>query len=255
MLTKRIIPCLDVKNGQVVKGVKFKNHQVVGDILELAKRYSDQGADELVFYDITASSERRSVGYEWIRKIAKEINIPFCVAGGINSLDVIREILQNGADKISINTPALENPQLISEAAKEFGSQCIVVGVDSKNEDGEDLTFMYTGDTSKTVKSNKSTVDWIKEVQDRGAGEIVLNSMDTDGVKKGYNIDLLSKVDRICKVPLIASGGAGKKEDFLEVFEKTGVNGALAASVFHYGEIELSALKKYLAGQNLPIRI
>ena len=185
MLAKRIIPCLDVKNGVVVKGVKFRNHRIVGDIVELAKRYRDEGADELVFYDITASSERRSVDSEWVSKVAKVIDIPFCVAGGIRNIETAKEILNRGADKISINSPALENPSLIKTLSDIFGVQCIVVGIDSFEEEGYYFVYQYTGDEKKMFSTKRRTLDWVEEVQKLGAGEIVLNCMNVDGVRKG----------------------------------------------------------------------
>ena len=192
MPSKRIIPCLDVKDGQVVKGVRFRSHEIVGDVLDLAQRYRDQGADELVFYDITASSEGRRVQTQWVADIARFLDIPFCVAGGIRSRDDARAVLNAGADKVSINSPALENPQLISDLAQEFGSQCVVVGVDSRREpNGDYAVFLYTGDEKKTVKAKRQTLDWIREAQQRGAGEIVLNCMDVDGVGDGYDIEQL----------------------------------------------------------------
>lgn len=255
MLTKRIIPCLDVKDGKVIKGVQFGEHRIAGDIVQLAKHYSSQGADELVFYDITASPDGRSVDYDWVRKVAKEINIPFAVAGGIRSVKTMREVLRAGADKISINSPALENPELINEGSREFGAQCIVIGIDSKIIDGEDYVFMYTGNPQKTANTKLRTIDWVQEVIARGAGEIVLNSMDTDGVKDGYSTTLLKKLQQVCTVPLIASGGAGKMEHFLEVFDQADVDGALAASVFHFGEIDIQDLKKYLQTQGVVVRL
>lgn len=254
MLAKRLIPCLDVKEGKVVKGVKFKNHQVMGNIVELAKYYSESGADELVFYDITASSEGRVVDTNWISEIAKAINIPFCVAGGIRNLKQAEAVLNAGADKISINSPALENPNLIDELAAVFGQQCIVIGIDSKRIRNELTVCQYTGSESTTQVTILNTLDWVKEVQGRGAGEIVLNCMDSDGVKKGYDITQLKAVREVCEVPLIASGGAGEPSHFLEVFQVANVDGALAASVFHTKKIELGALKTYLLENEISIR-
>ena len=255
MLTKRIIPCLDVKCGQVVKGVKFKDHKIVGDIVELAKYYSDEGADELVFYDITASAEARNIDYQWIKKIAQNINIPFTVGGGIKDVETARKILSFGADKISINTPALLDQDLVSKMSRTFGCQCVVIGMDSKHVNGEDYVYMFTGSESAIKKTKVKTLDWVSEVIKRGAGEIVLNSMDEDGVKRGYNIKLLQKIEKICTIPLIASGGAGKKEDFLELFQNTNVDGALAASVFHNQDIKIGDLKKYLSKNEINIRL
>jgi cyclase len=254
MLTKRIIPCLDVKNGRVVKGVKFKNHQDLGGILELAKRYRDQGADELVFYDITASSEKRSVSSEWISNTAKLLDIPFCVAGGIRNLQDARKILNVGADKISINSPALENPDLINQMAKTFGSQCVVVGVDTMKENGDYYVYQYTG-SEKTIRSTRRlTTQWVKEIQDRGAGEIVLNCMASDGMKNGYDIEQLSLMRDFLTIPLIASGGAGSLQDFVDVFNQSKADGALAAGVFHRGEITIPDLKKFLIDSKIEIR-
>ena len=255
MLTTRIIPCLDVKDGQVVKGVKFKNHQVMGDILEFAKRYRDEGADELVFYDITASCDRRQVCTEWVSQVSRLLDIPFCVAGGINSVETARAILAAGADKISVNTPALENPDLINELVEVFGSQCVVVGIDSFYENGDYFVYQYTGDESKIQSTQRRTLDWVREVQARGAGEIVLNCMNQDGVREGYDIKQLSVIREHCKVPLIASGGAGREEDFQTVFKVAHVDGALAASVFHQGIFSVDALKKYLSENDIEVRV
>ncbi len=255
MLTKRIIACLDVKDGRVVKGVQFKNHKDMGDIVELAKFYSKNGIDELVFYDISASARNQRVSRDWVQKVAKEISIPFCVAGGIKSIEDAQEILANGADKISINSPALNRPELISELAKNFGVQCVVVGIDSfKDENKELKVFKYTGDEKKSRHSGKSTLDWVKEVQDRGAGEIVLNMMNEDGVKKGYDLEQLEKVRKLCKIPLVASGGAGAKEHFLQAFE-LGVDACLAASVFHQKILDIKELKEFLKENSICVRI
>ncbi|HDZ4937114.1 TPA: imidazole glycerol phosphate synthase subunit HisF [Campylobacter jejuni] len=255
MLTKRIIACLDVKDGRVVKGTQFKNHKDMGDIIELARYYSENGIDELVFYDIAASARKERISRECVSEVAKNINIPFCVAGGIKSEEDAAELLANGADKISINSPALNDPSLITRFAKSFGVQCVVVGIDSfKDEHGNLKVFQYTGDEKTSKHSGKSTLEWVKEVQDLGAGEIVLNMMNQDGVKSGYDLEQLQAVYEICKVPLIASGGAGKMEHFLEAF-KLGVDGALAASVFHQKLIDIKELKIYLKNQGLSIRI
>ena len=209
MLSKRIIPCLDVKDGLVVKGVKFKNHEIIGNAVELAKIYSEQGADELVFYDITASAEKRSVDANWIEEIASVVNIPFCVAGGIRSIEDARRILNSGADKISINSPALERPELISEIADIFGIQCVVVGVDSMQHGEEYYVYKYTGSEATTAEAGYKTIDWIKKAESLGAGEIVLNCMNADGTRDGYDTVQLSKVREQISIPLIASGGAG----------------------------------------------
>jgi cyclase len=254
MLKKRIIPCLDVKDGAVVKGVQFRNHEIVGEIIELAKRYSDSGADELVFYDITASSDNRNIDKKWIYDIAKNINIPFCVAGGIRSVAQAEAVLANGADKISINSPALENPQLITELAKRFGTQCVVVGIDSRIIDGQYQVNQYTGDESKTVITSRSVSEWAAEVESRGAGEIVLNCMNQDGVRSGYDIIQTKLVSNLVNIPVIASGGAGSMSDFANLFKQTRVTGALAASVFHKQIIAIDELKQYLAEENIEIR-
>jgi cyclase len=239
----------------VVKGVRFRNHRVVGDILELAARYCEEGADELVFYDITASPDARTVDRSWVGGVASVLDIPFCVAGGIRSVADAEDVLNKGADKISINSPALANPGLISELAARFGSQCVVIGVDSRQEDGDWFVYQYTGDPEKTQAAQRRTLDWITEVQERGAGEIVLNCMNQDGVRRGYDCDQLSAVRAVCDVPLIASGGAGAVEHFLRVFEDASVDGALAASVFHSAEIPIPDLKQYLARNQLDIRL
>jgi len=244
-----------VKDGQVVKGIQFKNHEIVGDIIDLASRYNYEGADELVFYDITASPDRRSVDRKWINLVAKEINIPFCVAGGIKTIADAEEVLNHGADKISINTPALKNPDLIEQLAKRFGSQCIVVGIDSFATNKDYKVHFYTGDPDQSKESNKTTNSWINEVQDRGAGEIVLNCMNQDGVRKGYDIDQLREMRNLCKVPLIASGGAGKMSDFYDVFNQADVSGSLAASVFHKKIIDILDLKKYLQQKQIEVRL
>jgi cyclase len=255
MLARRIIPCLDVKDGVVVKGVQFRDHKIVGDILELARRYGDEGADELVFYDITASSDQRVVDRTWIEKVARIIDIPFCVAGGIRRVEDARIILNNGADKISVNSPALERPEFITELAEAFGTQCVVVGIDSRVEsDGSYAVYQYTGDEKKTVKSKRETVAWAQEAQKRGAGEIVLNCINQDGVRQGYDIAQLKKVRAATTIPLIASGGAGEMVHFRQVFEQANVNGALAASVFHSGYIPIPDLKSYLIKAGVEIR-
>ncbi|MGX6647823.1 imidazole glycerol phosphate synthase subunit HisF [Maricaulaceae bacterium MS644] len=247
MLAKRIIPCLDVKDGRVVKGVRFQNHEDVGNIVDLATRYSEEGADELVFYDISASPQSRTVEPEWVGRVAQAINIPFCVAGGIRSVDDARARLFAGADKISINTPALENPDLVDTLAREFGTQCVVVGIDSRVIDGDWRCHKNTGDPGRTTTEHRKTLEWITEVVERGAGEIVLNCMDQDGVREGYDVEQLSAARKVCPVPLIASGGAGAREHFRDVFERANVDGALAASVFHKAVIEIGALKVWLA--------
>lgn len=238
----------------MVKGVQFRNHRVVGDIIELATRYGQEGADELVFYDITASPDRRSVDRSWVSRVAAVLDIPFCVAGGIRSVADAEEVLNKGADKISINTPALENPALITELARRFGSQCVVLGVDSREERSDYVVYQYTGDPDKTESAQRRTVDWIKEAQDRGAGEVVLNCMNQDGVRKGYDCAQLAAVRAACGVPLIASGGAGATEHFAEVFQSADVDGALAASVFHSAEIAIPDLKAFLDAAGIHVR-
>lgn len=255
MLAKRIIPCLDVKDGKIVKGTKFKDHQIIGDIIEFTEYYQQSGADELVFYDITASCDDRIVDKRWIERIAKILDIPFCVAGGIKTIDDARQILNSGADKISINSPALANPQLIEQLANEFGSQCVVVGIDSYEQDNDYYVYQYTGNPNKTRSTSKRTLDWAMEVQNLGAGEIVLNCMNQDGVKNGYDVKQLSLMRDITCVPLIASGGAGTKEHFLTVFRESQVDGALAASIFHRKEIEIKNLKGFLLSNNVEVRI
>ena len=256
MLSRRIIPCLDVKDGVVVKGVKFRDHIVMGGIEELAQRYRDEGADELVFYDITASPEARSVDRKWVKRVSDLIDIPFCVAGGIRSVQDAAAILNAGADKVSINTPALLRPDLINELAEAFGVQCVVVGIDSlRDEDGQWRVRQFTGDPNKTQALAKLTLDWIVEAQQRGAGEIVLNCMGSDGARNGYDIEQLNAVRAICHVPLVASGGAGLIQHFIDVFENSDVDAALAATVFHNGSIPISVLKRALADKNISVRL
>ena len=239
----------------MVKGVQFRNHRVVGDILELAARYREEGADELVFYDITASPDKRTVDRSWVSGVARVIDIPFCVAGGIKTLADAEDVLNKGADKISINSPALANPDLITELATRFGSQCVVIGIDSREENGDWFVYQYTGDPDKTTAAQRRTLDWVREVQDRGAGEIVLNCMNQDGVRQGYDLAQLAAVRAVCNVPLIASGGAGEKAHFLNVFEESRVDGALAASVFHSGELPIPDLKQYLVDHAVDMRL
>ncbi|NQZ91909.1 MAG: imidazole glycerol phosphate synthase subunit HisF [Moritella sp.] len=256
MLAKRIIPCLDVKDGKVVKGVKFRNHELIGDIVPLAKRYAEEGADELVFYDITASADDRVVDKSWVSRVAEVIDIPFCVAGGIKSEEDAARILEFGADKISINSPALADPSLINRLAAKFGVQCIVIGIDSYfDEDTQEYrVYQFTGDETRTQVTKWTTFEWIKEVQKRGAGEIVLNVMNQDGVRGGYDTVQLSKARKICQIPLIASGGAGEMVHFDSVFKDADVDGALAASVFHKQVINIGELKEYLRDQDVEIR-
>ena len=256
MLSRRIIPCLDIRDGRVVKGVRFRDHVDMGDIVALALHYRDAGADELVFYDITASPQARRVDREWVERVARVLDIPFCVAGGIRSTDDARAILHAGADKISINTPALERPALISEIADAFGVQCVVVGVDSLLEaDGQWRVRSHTGDPDNMRAPGRRTLDWVVEVQALGAGEIVLNCMNSDGVRSGYDIAQLKAVRAVCDVPLIASGGAGSVSHFITAFDEADVDGALAASVFHGGDIAIPALKTAMRDAGIEARI
>ena len=257
MLAKRIVPCLDVREGKVVKGVQFRDHEIVGDIVPLAARYAAEGADELVFYDITASAHDRVIDKSWVSRVAEQIDIPFCVAGGIKTIEQAREKLAFGADKISINSPALSDPSLISRLQDEFGRQCIVIGIDSFYDTATNSykVKQFTGDEAATKDTQWFTQDWVEEVQKRGCGEIVLNVMNQDGVRGGYDIKQLSIVRAICDVPLIASGGAGTMAHFKEVFELAQVDAALAASVFHKGIIDIGELKQYLHSQNIAIRL
>jgi cyclase len=255
MLSRRIVPCLDVRDGKVVKGVRFRDHVDVGDIAELALRYRDEGADELVFYDIGASPEGRSVDYAWVERVSSLLDIPFCVAGGIRDVATARAVLHAGADKISVNSPALERPELISELADAFGVQCIVVGIDSvRDPDGEWRVRSNTGDPSRTRALPLRTLDWLVEAQRLGAGEIVLNCMDSDGVRRGYDLAQLQEARALCEGPLVASGGAGEMQHFAAVFRDADVDGALAASVFHSGSIAIPALKCYLRAQQIEVR-
>ena len=243
-----------MRDGQVVKGVRFRDHQVVGDILELAARYCAEGADELVFYDITASPENRSVDRRWISRVASVLDIPFCVAGGIRTVEDAEEVLNSGAEKISVNSPALTDPALIDALARRFGSQCVVVGIDSQTVGDDFEVYQFTGDADRSQSTRRRTLDWVREVQLRGAGEIVLNCMASDGVRQGYDLQQLQAVRSICRVPLIASGGAGTMEHFAAVFAAARVDGALAASVFHNGSIAIGDLKAYLRRQRVEIR-
>ena len=235
--------------------MRFRDHRVVGDILELAARYRDEGADELVFYDISASPEGRSVDRSWITRVARSLDIPFCVAGGIRSVAQAEEILACGAEKISVNSPALERPELIDELSRRFGAQCIVVGVDSQTSPQGYRVQQFTGDPTRTRDTARSTVDWVIEAQRRGAGEIVLNCMASDGVRRGFDIAQLCAVREVCRVPLVASGGAGAAEHFAEVFQAARVDAALAASVFHSGDIGIPHLKRRLRSAGIEVRL
>jgi imidazole glycerol-phosphate synthase subunit HisF len=243
-----------VRDGQVVKGVRFRDHRVVGDILDLAARYRDEGADELVFYDISASPEGRSVDRAWVSRVARILDIPFCVAGGIRSVADAEQVLAAGAEKISVNSPALENPDLINALSERFGAQCVVVGIDSQTLEGEYRVQQFTGDVRRSRNTARSTLEWAEEVQRRGAGEIVLNCMASDGVRGGYDIAQLKSVRAICHVPLVASGGAGAAQHFADVFQSAHVDAALAAGVFHSGEISIPNLRCELRALGIEVR-
>ncbi len=253
MPARRIIPCLDVKDGRVVKGVQFRDHRDAGDIVESAIRDREEGADELVFYDIGASAQRRSLDLEWVRRIARAIDIPFAVAGGVRTRDQAAACLDKGADKVSINSPALERPALIEELARDFGSQCVVLGVDSFESNGDYRVKQYTGSPEATRDTGRRTLDWVREATERGAGEIVLNCMRRDGVRTGYDLLHTAAVIDTTTVPVVASGGAGAPEHFREAFE-VGASGALAATVFHDGLIPIAELKEYLASCGIEMR-
>jgi cyclase len=251
-LAKRIIPCLDIKDGRTVKGVNFLDIRDAGDPVELAVLYSQKGADELVFLDITATVEKRKTLVELVKRIAANINIPFTVGGGISSVDDVSVLLQNGADKVSVNTSAYKNPQLLKELSNAFGSQCVVLAIDTKKEeDGEWYVYLNGGRT----KTETRTIDWARQGVELGAGEILLTSMNNDGTKNGFAIDITSLLSKSLPVPVIASGGAGSMEHFKTVFEDGHADAALAASIFHYKEIEIQDLKEYLAKNNIPIRL
>jgi cyclase len=234
--------------------VRFRDHRVVGEILELARRYRDEGADELVFYDITASPEGRSVDRSWIGRVAEVLDIPFCVAGGIRSVADAEAVLNAGAEKISVNSPALADPALIERLAARFGSQCVVVGIDSQTTPEGFRVYQFTGDPDRSRDSGRDTLQWVREAQQRGAGEIVLNCMASDGVRRGYDLEQLSAVREICQVPLVASGGAGTPEHFAVLFERGAADAALAASVFHSGQIAIPELKQYLLDRQIEVR-
>ncbi len=250
MLKKRIIPCLDIKDGRTVKGVNFVGLRDAGDAVELAKRYVDEGADELVFLDITATVENRDTLTDLVKKVSQEINIPFTVGGGIRSMKDAKAIIRAGADKISINSSAVDRPALITELADQFGSQCVVVAIDTKFSNGEWMVYVHGGRTA----TPRRTVDWAKEVEQLGAGEILLTSMDRDGTKSGFSIDITGEVCEAVNIPVIASGGAGTLPHFSNLFQKTKASAALGASVFHFGEIPIPTLKQYLNEQNIPVR-
>lgn len=251
MLAKRIIPCLDVRNGKVVKGVNFEGIKDVGDPVECAEEYNRQGADEIVFYDITASFEGRGVFLDVVRETAKKVFVPLTVGGGIKTVDDIRETLRAGADKVSVNSQAVQNPQLIREGADIFGSQCICVGIDAKKTADHKWTVYINGGR---VDMGIDLIDWVKQIEQLGAGEICLNSIDADGTKNGFDIEMLRDVCNASSIPVIASGGAGKIEDFAEVFEKTGATAALAASLFHFKELTVQEVKEYCRNKGVIVR-
>lgn len=251
-LTKRIIPCLDIKDGRTVKGINFENIRDAGDPVELGALYAAQGADELVFLDITATVEKRKTLSELVNKISHKINIPFTVGGGISSVDDVSVLLQNGADKISINTSAFKNPELINDLAKQFGSQCVVLAIDTKKEeDGEWYVYLNGGRTKTTTKC----FDWAKQAVELGAGEILLTSMNNDGTKQGFALDITQQLSENLPIPIIASGGGGTMQHFKDVFEQGKADAALAASIFHFKEIEINSLKKYLQKQQIAVRL
>jgi cyclase len=251
MLKRRIIPCLDIRDGRTVKGVRFINIRDAGDPVELAKIYAGQGADELVFLDITATIENRQTLITLVERIAAEINIPFTVGGGINSVEDVGLLLKAGADKITINSAAVRRPELITDLANEFGSQCVVVAIDTNLINGEWVVYVDGGRTP----ANLITIDWALKVARLGAGEILLTSMQNDGTKAGFSIDITDEVSRIVNIPVIASGGAGRMEHFRDVFSNTGCSAALAASIFHYGEIDIRELKEYLKNEKIEVRL
>lgn len=234
--------------------MRFRDHRIVGDILELAARYREEGADELVFYDISASPEGRSIDRSWVKRVARTLDIPFCVAGGIRSVAQAEEVLASGAEKISVNSPALERPDLIDALSERFGAQCVVVGVDSQSFEHGYRVQQFTGDSARTRDTSRNTIDWVIEAQRRGAGEIVLNCMSSDGVRQGFDIAQLRAIREVCRVPLVASGGAGAMEHFTDVFQTAYVDAALAASVFHSGEITISTLKRSLRSAGIEVR-
>jgi len=251
MLTKRIIPCLDVKNGRTVKGINFKNLRDAGDPVALAKSYAAQGADELVFLDITATIDCRKTMYNWVNQVAQALDIPFTVGGGITSVKDVEALLKLGADKIAINSAAVRNPQLINDISNAFGSQCVVVAVDAKKINDDWFVYLNGG----RLQTNRRLFDWVKEAAQRGAGEILFTSMNHDGTKKGFALKALNHINKLINIPIIASGGAGTMAHFAEVFKNGQTDAALAASVFHFGEIGIPELKNYLKKQNISIRL
>ena len=251
MLAKRIIPCLDVRSGKVVKGVNFEGIKDVGDPVELAVEYNRQGADEIVFYDITASYEGRGVMLDVVKRTAERVFVPLCVGGGISSVEDFRDTLRAGADKVSVNSQAVKNPKLISDAAEIFGSQCVVVGIDAKRDGKGSYTVYINGGR---VDMNLDLGDWVREIEQRGAGEICLNSIDTDGVRGGFDTEMLNFVCERVNIPVIASGGCGAINHFSEVFEQTGASAALAASLFHFGELTVGEVKRYVKERDISVR-
>ncbi len=251
MLTKRIIPCLDIQNGRTVKGVHFENLHDAGDPVELAIRYCKEGADELVFLDITATNEKRKILTELVNRVAKNINIPFTVGGGVSSIEDVSILLNSGADKVSINSAALKNPNLIKDLSHQFGSQCVVLGIDVKFEDKDWHVYLNGGRT----KTDRLAIEWAKQAADLGAGEILLTSMDSDGTKEGFSIEIIRQISEAVNIPVIASGGAGTKQHFVDVFKTGKADAALAASVFHFKEIEIHDLKLYLKENDILVRL
>lgn len=251
MLKKRIIPCLDIKNGRTVKGVNFVDIVDAGDPIALARKYVQQGADELVFLDISATVEKRKTTLDLVKKVAQEVNIPFTVGGGVNTVEDVRNLITAGADKVSVNSAAVSQPKLIHELAQEFGSQCVVVAIDVKFENNKWQVFTHGGNISTNIEA----VDWAQQVEQLGAGEILLTSMNNDGTKNGFAVDITREISEAINLPVIASGGAGSMEDFKEVFRNTKATGGLAASIFHFGKISITELKEYLDKQNIPIRL
>ncbi|MBS0385644.1 MAG: imidazole glycerol phosphate synthase subunit HisF [Proteobacteria bacterium] len=254
MPSKRIIACLDVKDGRVVKGVRFEGHTDAGDPVDLALRYRDEGADEIVIYYIAASVQQRTIDYAWLARVARQMDVPLCVAGGIRTIEQAIACLEHGADKVSINSPALERPEFIDEFADVAGSQCVVLGVDSRAVDGEWMTHQYTGDASTMRRTPRKTLDWIVEAQRRGAGEIVLNCMDRDGTRDGYDVEQLAAARKLLTIPLIASGGAGAARHFVDIFRGADVSGALAASIFHFRKASVGEVKTAVSEAGFEVR-
>lgn len=255
MVAKRIIACLDIRGGRVVKGVRFSDHADMGDPLDLALRYRDEGADELVIYDITASAEARTIDYLWLARIARSLDIPLCVAGGVKSIEQAIACLENGADKVSINSPALSRPEFITELADIAGSQCVVVGVDSRSIDGVWRAYQFAGDERTIRQTERRTLDWIMEAEARGAGEVVVNCMDSDGVRNGFDVEQLRAARARLTIPLVASGGAGAPQHFVDVFEKADVSAALAAGLFHRREASVGDVKRAVSAAGIEVRL